>query len=77
MLFFSYFNSSLALDDTNSTWSWITIINSSPWINKEVFDLVTIKEIFQYEALIMLFILLYTFFNRVIGKKQKRQYIKL
>lgn len=49
----------------------INNINNDPWINKEIFDNITIKEIYEYEALIMVFILLSTFFNRIIWRKQK------
>jgi len=55
------------------TWSgttWTIIINNinkDPGINKSVFDDITLIEIFKYEALIMLFILLYTFLMRIFG----------
>lgn len=44
-------------------------------INKKIFDKATLFEIYEYEALIMLFILFYTFFMRVIGAKQKKKVI--
>ena len=61
------------IEETWSTWSWIIInnINNDPWINKPIFNIETLKEIFEYEALIMLFILFYTFFQRIIWKKRK------
>lgn len=64
--------------DTN-TWSIIVnnISEVDPWINKEIFDIYTLEEIFKYEALMMIFILLWTFFNRVIGRSSKRKHFYL
>jgi len=59
----------------NNTGSWnsfiINNINNDPWINKSVFDDATIIEIYKYEALMMIFILLYRFFQRVTWIRRK------
>lgn len=58
------------------TWESTIIINNineDKGINKEIFDEVTLIEIYQYEALIMVFILMWIFFNRIIWKKPKRE----
>jgi hypothetical protein len=55
-------------EDISSIVSW-----NSSWINKKIFDESTILEIYEYEALIMVFILLYTFFMRVTGARQKKK----
>lgn len=55
----------------SGTW-YIININDDPWINKKVFDLETIEEIYKYEAVIMVFIVFYTFMMRIIGRRQKR-----
>ena len=57
---------------TGTTNIVINNIDNDPWINKEVFDEATLIEIYKYEALIMVFILLYTFFMRVIGARVKK-----
>ena len=44
-----------------------------PGMNKKVFDEATLLEIYEYEALSMIFILLYTFYMRVIGAKRKKR----
>lgn len=64
---------------TWSTWSWetnvyINNIDSYEGINKSVFDEDTLIEIYQYEALIMIFIMLFKFFNRVLWIKAKRKW---
>lgn len=52
------------------------ILNKSDsWINKSIFDEATLLEIYEYEGIIMIFILLYTFFMRVIGARRKRKVI--
>ena len=63
----------LITDTSNDTWSGSVIVNiNNEWINKEVFDLVTIEEIYKYEALIMVFIVFYTFLMRVIWRRPKQ-----
>lgn len=57
---------------TGTTNIVINNIDNDPWINKEVFDEATLIEIYKYEALMMVFILLYTFFMRVIGARVKK-----
>ena len=57
---------------TGTTNIVINNIDNDPGINKEVFDEATLIEIYKYEALIMVFILLYTFFMRVIGARPKK-----
>lgn len=67
----------ICYDDTGgggTTWTGTIIINNisnDVGINKKIFDTATITEIYEYEALIMVFILLFTFWNRVIWKKPK------
>lgn len=59
---------------TGSTWTGsivINNINNDPWINKSIFDEDTINEIYQYEALIMIFIILFHFFGRLLWQKTK------
>lgn len=50
--------------------SWIIKWND-PGINKKVFDKDTIKEIYEYEAISMIFILIFTFYFRIIWIKRK------
>lgn len=63
------------IEEIDTSNSWAIIINNNseidPGINKEIFDIYTLEEIFKYEALTMVFILLWTFFNRIIGRKPK------
>ena len=56
---------------TGTTNIVINNIDNDPGINKEVFDEATLIEIYKHEALMMVFILLYTFFMRVIWAKAK------
>lgn len=65
-------------DDGNidaTTWTGSTFIinniDADQGINKKIFDLETIKEIFEYEALIMVFILMWVFFMRTIWARPK------
>lgn len=46
---------------------------NSEGINKKVFDEVTIVEIYKYEALMMFFIVFYTFLSRIIWRRQKAE----
>jgi hypothetical protein len=58
----------------NNSGSWTVIVNNIneyEGINKKIFDDDTIIEIYKYEALMMVFILLYTFFMRTIWRKTK------
>ncbi|NOQ50456.1 MAG: hypothetical protein GQ557_02165 [Mycoplasmataceae bacterium] len=69
--------SSIVCDDV--WWSWTTWtgsiiinnINNNPWINKSIFDENTLVEIYKYEAIIMVLIILNTFFMRLFDKKPK------
>lgn len=73
---------SVTCDDwTVEPWTWtgstltgsivINNINNDPWINKEIFNEETINEIYQYEALIMVFLILFRFFDRLLWRKSK------
>lgn len=65
-------NWSISTDTGTGTTFIVNNINDDEGINKEIFDIETITEIYQYEALIMVFILSYTFFMRVIGARRKK-----
>lgn len=43
------------------------------WVNKPVFDEETIQEIYLYEGIVMLFIVMFTFFARLFGFKGKKR----
>lgn len=55
-------------DDITGLITW-----NDPWINKQIFDEATILEIYQYEGIIMIAILFYTFFMRILWVKRKRK----
>ena len=42
-------------------------------INKPIFDEYTIQEIYLYEGILMLFIVIFTFFGRLLGYKRKKK----
>jgi len=78
--------------NTNTTWSgttwsgttWsgasafvINNINKDPGINKPVFDNATIIEIYKYEALMMIFILMYTFIMRIMWRAKREPFMWL
>jgi len=60
------------IETSSTTEIVINNINQDPWINKEVFDEATLIEIYKYEAVIMVFIIFYTFLMRVIWKRPKK-----
>ena len=57
-------------------WTGVYItINDDPWINKVVFDEATINEIYEYEAILMVFLLLFRFFYRIIWFKKRKSFM--
>lgn len=57
-----------------TTWTWSIVINNiseNEWINKKVLNEATIIELYKYEAIIMVFIVLNTFFMRLIWRRPK------
>ena len=50
---------------TGSTWDVNVVINGWEGINKSIFDLETLQDIYQMEALLMFFLVFMKFFNRI------------
>lgn len=53
------------------------INNSDNWINKHIFNKETLQEIYQYESIIMIFIIFYNFMMRILWIRRKRKFINL